>query len=163
LLCFSVRLVRRPVRSSVLIFPPAIFFFPSYEHTARFELWIFGLHHFCQANTFPPRALVHVSWESGLVFFLQTMRQGLFFFLLSMRCFIDSPALILHSTRPRHKDSLLPLLISHFISLVFLAKLRYSARPCCRSSVPLPACVVDCCRWKAVSLLSHRIKRLEFF
>jgi hypothetical protein len=103
LLCFSVCLVRRPVRSSVLIFPPAVFFFPSYEHTARFELWIFGLHHFCQANTFPPRALVHVSWESGLVFFLQTMRQGLFFFLLSMRCFVDSPAPILHSTRPRHQ------------------------------------------------------------
>jgi hypothetical protein len=102
-LCFSVRLVRRPVRSSMLIFPPSVFFFPSYERIARFKLWIFGLHRFHQANTFPPRALVRVSWESGLVFFLQTTRQGLFFFLLSTCCFVDSPAPILHNTRPWHQ------------------------------------------------------------
>jgi hypothetical protein len=51
-LCFSVSLVHRPVLSSVLICPLVVFFSPSYEPTARFELWIFRLHRFCQAKHF---------------------------------------------------------------------------------------------------------------
>jgi hypothetical protein len=163
-LCFSVSLVHRPVLSSVLICPLVVFFSPSYEPTARFELWIFWLHRFCQANTFPPRALVCVSWESGLMFFLQTTRQGLFFFLLSTRCFIDSPALILHSTRPWHQGFTFTAAnfsfhrsgFSRQASVFCSALLSFFGFVACLLWI-----VVGVCWWK--SFLSCWIKRFEFF